>query len=209
MQIWVVTRGSGPSLVQTGEDGLDGLIRGEGACVDGEAGDACVEGVTTVEAELGGGGVFKDRASNVLEHAAVEQGGERGVEKDGEGAGGLLEKEAVREVFRGSAAEGEDGVGAGQGGDESGGLETAEAGFAVVTEELGDGLSGAVLEVGIEVEEVPGEAGGEEAADGGFAGAHEAGEDQTFKMNGDDGSRDLGWFGEGGGWCGRHGFSVV
>ena len=42
-------------------------------------------------------------------------------------------------------------------------------GFAVALEELGDGGSGAGFEVGVEVEEGPVEAGGEEAADGGLA----------------------------------------
>jgi len=55
----------------------------------------------------------------------------------------------------------------------------------VTLEELGDGGSGAVLEMGVEVEEVPAEALGEEAADGGLAGAHEAGEDETFKVRRD------------------------
>ena len=102
-------------MVQTGEDGLDGLVRSEGGGVDGEAGEAGIERVAAGEAELGGGGIFENRACDVLQHAAVEEGGEGGVEEDGEGAWGLLEKEAVGEVFRGSAAEGKDGVGEAEG----------------------------------------------------------------------------------------------
>ncbi len=182
-------------MIQGGEDGGDGLLRGEGGGVDGEAGETGVEGVAAGKAELGLGWVREDRtgegwSAEILKHAAVEEGGEGGVEEDGEGGGGLLEEEAVGEVFGGSAAEGEDGVGVAEGGGEGGGLETAEAGFAVALEELGDGGSGAVLEVGVEVEEVPAEALGEEAADGGLAGAHEAGEDETLKVRGN---------GEGGG----------
>jgi len=52
----------------------------------------------------------------------------------------------------------------------------------VLFEELGDGGVGAGFEVGVEVEEVPADAGGEEAADGGLACPHEAGEDETFEV---------------------------
>jgi hypothetical protein len=57
-------------------------------------------------------------------------------------------------------------------------------GLAVALEELGDGGAGAGFEVGVEVEEVPGEAGGEEAADGGFACSHEASEDEAAEVRG-------------------------
>src|ERR1700733_2541702 len=53
-------------------------------------------------------------------------------------------------------------------------------------EELWDGGSGAGFEVGVEVEKLPVEAGGEEAADGGFARSHEAGEDEAAEMGGDE-----------------------
>lgn len=86
-------------VVQTGEEGVDGLVGGEVGGVDSEVGEAAVEGVTLGEAELGGGGVFEDGTGDVLEHAAVEEGGEGSVEEDGEGSGGLLEQEAVGEVF--------------------------------------------------------------------------------------------------------------
>ena len=75
----------------------------------------------------------------------------------------------------------------GEGGGEGGGFEAAEAGFAVEGEDLGDGGSGALLEVGVEIEEAPAEAGGEEASDGGFACSHEAGEDQALEVGGDGG----------------------
>ena len=66
-------------------------------------------------------------------------------------------------------------------------LKLAEVGFAVGGEDGGDGEAGAGLDVGVEVEELPAEAGGEQAADGGFAGAHEAGEDEAAKVGGRDG----------------------
>src|ERR1700677_1128168 len=138
------------------------------------------------EAKLGGGGVFEDRTGDVLQHAAVEESGEGRVEKDGEGAGGLLEEETVGKLFGGSTAEGQDGVRAAKGRGERGGFEAAEVGFAVAGEELGYSGAGASFEVGIEVEEVPLEAGGDEAADGGLARSHEAGEGETTEVCRDD-----------------------
>ncbi len=181
------------------EDGVDGLVGGQVGGVDGEVGETSVEGMALLEAELGCGGVGEDRAGDVLQHAAVEEGGEGGVEEDGEGGRGLFEKEAVGELFRRAAAEGEDGVVLAEGRGEGGGFETAEVSFAVLGEEMGDRGSGAGLEVGVEVEELPVEAGGEEAADGGFACSHEAGEDEAAEMSGREG---------GGGLVGGHGFTV-
>jgi hypothetical protein len=60
--------------------------------------------VAFLEALLGGGGVGEYRSGYVLQHATVEEGGEGGVEEDGEGGGGLFEKETVGEFFGGSAA---------------------------------------------------------------------------------------------------------
>ncbi len=107
-------------------------------------------------------------------------------------AGGLFEEEAVGELFRSASAEGEDGVVAAEGRGEGGGLKAAEVGFTVALEELGDGGSGAGLEVDVEVEEGPVDAGGEEAADGGLACSHETGEDDAAKMDGDEGLAGLG-----------------
>jgi len=184
-------------VVQGGENGCDCFVRGEGGGVDGEAGEAGVERVTAGEAELGCCGVFEDGAADVLQHAAIEEGGEGGVEEDGEGGRGLLEEETVGEVLGGSAAEGEDGIGLAEGGGECGGLEAAEAGFAMALEELGDRGSGALLEVSIEVEEVPAELGREKAANSGFARTHEAGKDETFKVCGSGDGGGVGLLGQG------------
>jgi len=103
---------------------------------------------------------------------------------------------------------------AAEGGGEGGRFEAAEVGFAVALEELGDGGSGAGLEVGVEVQEAPVEAGGEKAADGGLARSHEAGEDEAAEMRGDrlgaglvDGLTLRGGFGLGFGLSG-HGLSL-
>ncbi len=77
---------------------------------DGEVGETAVEGVALLEAELGGDRVGEDGAGDVLQHAAVEEGGKGCVEEDGEGCGGLFEEEAVGELFGGSTAEGKDGA---------------------------------------------------------------------------------------------------
>ena len=48
-------------------------------------------------------------------------------------------------------------------------------------EDLGDGAVVAGFDLVVEIEEAPAEALGEERADGGFAGAHEAGEDDAIE----------------------------
>ena len=73
------------------------------------------------EAGLGGGGVGEDGAggcgiAEVLEHAAVEEGGEGCVEEDGEGGRGLFEEEAVGQALGGASAEGDYGGPMGEGG---------------------------------------------------------------------------------------------
>jgi hypothetical protein len=153
-------------LVKLLEESFHGLAGGLVGGVNGEVGEAAVEGVAFLEALLGCGGVCEDGAGYVLEHAAVKEGGEGCIEEDGEGGGGLLEEEAVGQLFGGSAAEGEDGVVAAEGGGEGGGFEAAEVGFTMALEELGDGGSRAGFEVSVKVKELPIEAGGEETAYG-------------------------------------------
>jgi hypothetical protein len=163
-------------LAELCQEDFDGLLWGEVGGFDGEASEAGVKGVTGVEAALGSVGVGEDGAGDVLEDTAVKENGERGVEEDGECAGGLLEQKAVGDALGDAAAEGDDGGVLGERRGESAGLEAAEAGFSVLGEYLGDGETGSLFEVGVEIEEVPAEAGGEKASDRGFTGAHEAGE---------------------------------
>jgi len=99
-----------------------------------------------------------------LEHTAVEECGEGCIKEDGEGSGGLFEEKAVGELFGGPSAKSEDGVVATECGGECSGFKAPEVGFAVAFEELGNGGSGAGFEMGVEIEELPVEAGGEEAA---------------------------------------------
>jgi hypothetical protein len=143
--------------------------------------------MTGGEAKLCGVRICEDGSGDVLQHAAVEEDGEGRVEEDGEGRGGLFEQKAVGQAFGSSAAEGEHGIGVTEGGGEGGGFEAAKAGLAVALEELGNGRSGTLLKVSVEIEKGPSEARGEEAADGGFACTHESGEDETAKVRRDHG----------------------
>jgi hypothetical protein len=68
--------------------------------------------------------------------------------------------------------------------------------------------------VGVEIQEAPVDAGGEEAADGGFACSHEAGEDEAAEVRWSEAGFGLGfglgfWLGLGFGWGGRHGLSLL
>ena len=171
--------------------------------MDGVGGDAFVVGAAEAEAALGevevgevgaggGGGV------GGLVGAAGYEGVEVGGEVDDGGVGRLLEEEAVAELFGGSAAEGDDDAALAEEGGEGGGLEVAEVGFAVFGEDFGDGAAVAGFDLAVEIEEAPAEALGEEGAGGGFAGAHEAGEDDAVNGVGFRGGRIGGGFGFGG-----------
>jgi hypothetical protein len=181
------------------EDGVGSLVEGEAGGVDGVGGDALVVGAAEVEAALGGGEVGEVGASGGggvggLLGAAVGEGLEGGGEVDDGGVGCLLEEEAVAELFRGAAAEGEDDVMLAEERGEGGGLEVAEVGFAALGEDLGDGAVVTGFYFVIEVEEAPAEAVSEERAGGGFAGAHEAGENDTNCAGGGLGARfKFGW----------------
>jgi len=58
-------------------------------------------------------------------------------------------------------------------------LALAEGSLAVAGEELGDGYASFGLDYVVHIDEAPTEAGGDKRADGGFARAHEAGEDDA------------------------------
>ncbi len=98
--------------------------------------------------------------------------------------GSLLEEEAIAELFGGAAAEGDDDAALAEEGGEGEGLEVTEVGFALLGEDLGDGAAVAGFDLVIEIEEAPAEAVGEESAGGGFAGAHEAGENDAVQRLG-------------------------
>jgi len=171
-------------------------------------GVAAVDGLAGVEARLGGdwvgevgaglAGIGGRAGAERLHHAAVVKDGEGRVEEEGEGGGGLLQQEAVGEGFQRAAAEGKDEIALPERGGEGEGLKPAEMGLAVGGEDGGDREAGAGFDGGVEIEEVPAEALGEQAADGGLAGAHEAGEDKAADVLGRHGADGLGWSGFGG-----------
>ncbi len=157
--------------------------------MDGVGGDAFVVGAAEAEAALGEvevGEVGADGGGGVggLVGAAGYEGVEVGGEVDDGGVGRLFEEEAIAELFGGSAAEGDDGATLAEEGGEGGGLEVAEVGFAVFGEDFGDGALVAGFDLAVEIEEAPAEALGEEGAGGGFAGSHEAGEDDAVNGGG-------------------------
>jgi hypothetical protein len=157
--------------------------------VDDVGGDALVVGTAEAEAALGevevgevgavgGGGV------GGLGGAAGDEGVEGGREVDDGGVGRLLEEEAVAELFGGATAEGDDDAALAEQGGQGGGLDVTEVGFAMLGEDLGDGAAVAGFDLMVEIEEAPAEALGEDSAGGGFAGAHEACEDDAIERVG-------------------------
>src|SRR6202044_3784677 len=109
---------------------------------------------------------------DLLEDTAVVEGGEGSVEEDGRGGGGLFEQKAVGKDLGCAATEREHEVAAAECGGEGARLEAAEVGFPVAREDLRDTEAGAGFEVRVEVDEGPAETIGEQATDGGLAGAH-------------------------------------
>jgi hypothetical protein len=63
-------------------------------------------------------------------------------------------------------------------------LAIAESGFAMAGEKRGDFCASLGFDHVVGVDEAPAKACGDEGADGGFAGAHEAGEDDAAGCNG-------------------------
>jgi hypothetical protein len=105
---------------------------------------------------------------------AAEGAFEGDVEPDDFGL--AAEEVSIAGLNVGAAAEGEDAV-AGEGEGEFAMLDVAEGGFAIVGEDVGDGAAFGGFDTVIEVDEGEVQVLGEAAADGGFAGAHEADED--------------------------------
>ncbi len=128
--------------------------------------------------------VGEDGAGTLGAAAAGEGGGEFDFEVDEQGAGSVEEQIAGFGALDGASAEGKDeGVLGGEAGD-GGVFDVAEGGLAVAGEDFGDGHAGFGLDDVVNVEEAPAEARGEERADGAFAGAHEAGEDNEAGSGG-------------------------
>lgn len=114
-----------------------------------------------------------------LHAAALVEDVERGFEVEGGKACGGAEELADGGGLDGAAAERDHDVVRGKERGQGFELEGAKVGLAVVGEDLWDGLAGVVFDLVIEVVERPAGALREHASDGGFARAHEAGENDA------------------------------
>ena len=187
--------GSVPDL---GQDRVEDGVGTQVVYGDGQM-RLAVERETALVAMVEIGAVGEDGAGG-LAAAAAEQDGFEGDLKVNEPGSGCLEEELEgTRIFYGPAAEGEDEVLPGGLAGDGPVLKLAEPGFAAGGEDLGDGLAFGRFNDGVDVDEAPAEMASEQAADGAFAGAHEAGQDDSFWPTGEL----LEW--QGGGWlcCNR------
>ena len=121
-------------------------------------------------------------------HAAGEEDFGGGVEPNDRDAGGAQEFGGAG-LRVGAAAEGENDrffqfLGATESGAELVSFHLAKGGFAEALEDFRDAQAGGCFDAIIEVDKAPGELAGEESANGGFAGAHEAGEGEDLSTGG-------------------------
>lgn len=181
-------------IEQQTRDFVGGVLRGW----KGEASEATVEWLAKVETGFSFGGGREDRPevirrSEALEHAAIEESREGRVKKDDESARSLLEQKTIGELLGGASTQSEYGCGAGESVAQCGGFKTTKASFALAFEELRDGGMAASFEVGVQIEEVPAEGVGKDAADGRFAGTHKTSENDAAEVSrkSDGGCDDL------------------
>jgi hypothetical protein len=171
--------GIGPVEIEAGstDDGIGDLLGRELIGAQGNV-RCSVERQAALVAR-GEVGVIGENGTRVFGSAAA---GERGVEFDLEmheqGTGGI-EKGARVFALDGATAESQhQSVGGREPGDGCV-FAIAEGGFAVAGEDFGDGGAGFGFNDVVDVDELPAEARGKNGTDGGFAGAHEAGENDT------------------------------
>ena len=162
--------------------------------MDGEAGEAAIDGLAGEEAGFGDGGVGEEgracagSATGRRLRACIMQRSKR----VGKGASRKMVEVAgvcssSRRLVRTSGVpppRARTMLAAAEGRGQGGGLKLAEAGLAMGAKMAGTVRPVRGLDVGVEVEELPAEALGEQAADGGLAGAHEAGEDEAAEVGG-------------------------
>ncbi len=96
-----------------------------------------------------------------LQHAAIKESGEWGVEEYGKSSGCLLKKQAVGEGLGSATAECEHDMCVAECTGQGGGLEATKVSFAVAFEELWDWGPSASFEVSVEIEKGPTELGTE------------------------------------------------
>ena len=171
--------------VQAGgvEDCVGDLLRAERVDGDGDVGGA-VEGQAALIAAGEVGLIGEDGAGAFSALASGEGGRQFDFEVDEKRTGGIEQHVAGLGPLDGPAAEGEDErVASGEAGD-GGVFLVAEGGFAVAGEDFCDGDAGFGFDDVVHVNEAPAETACDERADGAFAGAHEAGEDNAAGSSG-------------------------
>ena len=165
------------------QDCVDGFLRSERIDGNREVGSA----VERQAALVAGGevGLIGENGPRLLGSlAALEGCGQFHFEMDEQRSRSGEQLRARGLVLDGSAAESENQrVACGKTRDDSA-LALAEGRFAVAREELGDGYASFGLDYVVHIDEAPTEAGGDKRADGGFARAHEAGEDDAAGRGG-------------------------
>ena len=123
--------------------------------------------------------ICKNGTSALSSTAAGECGLELDFEMDEECAGRVQQEIARVFAFNGAAAESEDKIFSGGQARNGGVFEIAESILALLREDLGNGRCGFGFDDVVHVNESPAETPGNERADGGLTGAHEAGEDDA------------------------------
>ena len=168
------------------EDGVCNLFGCKSVCAKGHVGRAVEwQAALVARSEVG---VIGENGTHIFGPAAA---GESGVELDFEvheqGAGGVEEKGTRVFAFDGATAESQHkGVNCREPRDGCM-LAVAKGVFAVARKDVGDGRACFGLNHIVHVNKLPAEARGEDGADGGLAGAHEAGENDATRRRRRDG----------------------
>ncbi len=164
-------------------DGICNLIWGEFIHANGDMRGA-VKGQTALVAAGEIGLIGEDGAGVFSAAATGEGGGQLHFEMDEECAGSVEQEIAGFGALNGATAEGQHQFIAGDEASDGRILAIAECWLAMVGEKLGDLCTGFGFDYVIDVDKTPAEACGDERADCGFAGAHEAGEDDAARRRG-------------------------
>ena len=98
-------------MVQPEEDGLDRFFWSELRGIDDNLRDTRIKRTTMIESKLCLRRIRKNRAIDLLQHAAIEKRRKRGIEKDAEGIGSLFDQKPVGQAFGSPPSQGKDNMG--------------------------------------------------------------------------------------------------
>lgn len=135
----------------------------------------------TCGSQIGEQGAFWGAGFGLLILNAPHESFKRRIEKHEGCTRGRSDGGAVDRRFERAASEGDDHISCTQNADQRVGLYRAKMRLTVVGEELCDGLALPALDMPIKIQEAPAELLGEQDADGGFARAHEAAEENALR----------------------------